>query len=195
MTVAEVMHEVKQDAAFYDQSGGGVTFSGGEPLAQPAFLRELLQAGQERGLHTTLDTCGYAAWHVLDSVREHLDLFLYDLKLMDDARHRAFTGVSNQRILENLRELSQRGHRLVLRVPVIPGINDDDENVRRLRAFVADLPSLDRVDLLAYHRIGRDKYGRLGRICPMPETDLPTGAWVDTIAQRLRQIDLDVNAT
>ncbi len=186
VTVAEVMEAIERDTAFYDQSGGGVTVSGGEPLAQPEFLRDLLRACQAQGLHTTLDTCGFAPWEALDSVREHVDLFLYDLKLMDDARHQKFTGVSNRSTLENLRRLSGEVHRLILRVPIIPGINDDEENLRAIAAFAADLPHLERVDLLPYHRIGRDKYRRLGRPCLMPETDPPSEARMDEIARMLK---------
>jgi pyruvate formate lyase activating enzyme len=192
VTVAEVMDAIERDTAFYDQSGGGVTISGGEPLAQPDFLRELLRACQARGLHTTLDTCGCAPWEALDSVRQYVDLFLYDLKLMDDERHRAFTGVSNRPILENLRRLSREGHRIVLRVPVIPGINDDEENLRAMRTFAADLPHLERVDLLPYHRIGRDKYQRLGKPCPMPETEPPSEARMAEIAQILGSFGVEI---
>jgi pyruvate formate lyase activating enzyme len=192
VTVAEVLDAIERDTAFYDQSGGGVTISGGEPLAQPDFLRELLRACQARGLHTTLDTCGCAPWEALDSVRQYVDLFLYDLKLMDDERHRAFTGVSNRPILENLRRLSREGHRIVLRVPVIPGINDDEENLRAMRTFAADLPHLERVDLLPYHRIGRDKYQRLGKPCPMPETEPPSEARMAEIAQILGSFGVEI---
>jgi pyruvate formate lyase activating enzyme len=192
MTVDQVMDEIDRDVAFYDQSGGGVTFSGGEPLAQPAFLHALLRACKARGLHTTLDTCGFASWDVLDGVREDVDLFLYDLKLMDWARHRDFTGVSNDPILENLRALSRRGHRIVLRVPIIPGINDDEGNLRQMATFAASLPSLERVDLLPYHRIGRDKYQRLGKVCPMPEVDPPTHERVAEIARLVRELGLQV---
>lgn len=194
VTVAEVMRELEQDSAFYDQSGGGVTISGGEPLSQPAFLNGLLQACQAIGLQTCLDTCGFAPWEVLEGVRRDVDLFLYDLKVMDDARHRQVTGVSNKPILRNLEELSRRGHRIVLRVPIIPGVNDDDENVRSMGAFAADLPSLEGVTLLSYHRIGRHKYTQLGMVCPMPEVEPPTDEYVARIAQRLRQFDLEVSA-
>jgi pyruvate formate lyase activating enzyme len=195
MTVDQVMEEVERDVVFYDQSGGGVTFSGGEPLAQPVFLRELLRACKTRGLHTTLDTCGYAPWEVLDDVRGDVDLFLYDLKLMDQARHRHFTGVSSEPILENLQELSRSGHHIVLRVPIIPGINDDAENLRQMGTFAASLPSLERIDLLPYHRIGRDKYRRLGKTCPMPETDPPSQARMEAIARTLRTFGLHVDLT
>jgi pyruvate formate lyase activating enzyme len=193
MTVGQVMEEIERDVVFYDQAGGGVTFSGGEPLAQPAFLRALLRACKAQGLHTALDTCGYAPWEVLDDIREDVDLFLYDLKLMDDARHWRFTGVSSKPILENLQHLSRCGHRIVLRVPIIPGVNDDEENLRQMGGFAADLPSLERIDLLPYHRIGRDKYQRLGRTCPMPETDPPSQARLVAIAEVLGEFQLPVS--
>ncbi len=185
MTVVEVMDAIERDSAFYDQSGGGVTFSGGEPLTQPIFLGELLRACKAAALHTTLDTCGFAHWDVVESVRADVDLFLYDLKLIDDVRHREVTGASNVRILENLRRLSRKGHRIVLRVPIIPGINDDEETVHAIGAFAAELPSLERVELLSYHRIGQSKYRQLGKICPMPETDPPSEDRMAEIARML----------
>jgi pyruvate formate lyase activating enzyme len=145
MTVAQVMTEIEKDIAFYEESGGGVTFSGGEPLQQRDFLLALLKGCKERGIHTAVDTSGFAAWETLDSVRQHVNLFLYDLKLMDDTRHQRFTGVSNELILRNLQMLSAHRHSILLRVPIIPGINDDDENIRQIGAFAATLPHLTPV--------------------------------------------------
>lgn len=190
MTVAQVMAEIERDRAFYDESGGGVTFSGGEPLSQPVFLLELLQACKEKEIHTALDTCGFSAWETLDSVREYVDLFLYDLKLIGDVRHRKFTGVSNQLILDNLQALSQRDHDIVLRLPIIPEINDDDENIRRAGAFAAALPRLERVDVLPYHKIGLEKYHRLGKTCALPETFPPSEERIAEIAEILRGFGL-----
>lgn len=195
MSVTEVLAEIERDSVFYDESGGGVTFSGGEPLSQAAFLRGILAAAKGAGLHTALDTCGFASWDVLESLRAHVDLFLYDLKLMDDVRHRESTGVSNELILENLLRLSQAGHRVILRVPVVPGVNDDEENLRRVGAFAADLPAVERLDLLPYHRIGRDKYRRLARPCSMPQVDPPSDAEMLEIAGMLRQFDLPIART
>ncbi len=163
MTVGQVMAEVERDVAFYDESGGGVTLSGGEPLAQWEFTLALLQACRARAIHTALDTCGFASWNVLDQMRPYVDLFLYDLKLMDDARHREVTGVPTGLILANLRALSECGHAIRLRVPVIPGINDDDESIHQIAAFAASLPRLDGIDLLPYHAIAADKYTRMNR--------------------------------
>jgi pyruvate formate lyase activating enzyme len=192
MTVAQVMAEIGRDVVFYDESGGGVTFSGGEPLSQPDFLLALLRACKQEEIHTALDTCGFSPWETLDRVREYVDLFLYDLKLMDDARHRKYTGVSNALILGNLQALSQRGHTIVLRVPVVPGINDDDEGIRRVGSFAAALPRLSRVDLLPYHHAGVEKYHRLNRVYGLPGTRPPTDERMAHIAHVLREFGLPV---
>lgn len=192
MTVAQVMAEIERDVAFYDESGGGVTFSGGEPLLQRDFLLALLQACQEREIHTTLDTCGFARWETLDNIRGYVDLFLYDLKLMDDARHREFTGVSNELILQNLQALSLRGHDIVLRVPIIPGINDDDENIHQVSALAAALPHLNRVDVLPYHQTGTEKYHRLNKIYNLSEVRPPSEGRMAEIAQVIRGFGLQV---
>ena len=163
MTVAQVMAEIERDIAFYDESGGGVTFSGGEPLWQRDFLADLLRACQEKDIHTAVDTCGFATWETVDSIREYADLFLYDLKLMDDARHQKFTAVSNELILSNLRALAEQGENIILRVPIIPGINDDDENIRQLGAFAATLPNVNQMSLLPYHPTAVEKYRLLRR--------------------------------
>ncbi|MFW6082685.1 MAG: glycyl-radical enzyme activating protein [Chloroflexota bacterium] len=193
MTCSELMNEIERDAPFYDQSGGGVTFSGGEPLCQPDFLREILQACKQRSLHTALDTCGSVRWRILDEIRDYVDLFLYDLKLMDDKRHRAVTGVSNTPILSNLRALSQHGHAIILRIPIIPGINDDRENIEAIGAFAARLNSAPHVDLLPYHQIGRHKYHQLEKKCPLPQTDPPGDEPLANIAQQLREHRLEVS--
>jgi pyruvate formate lyase activating enzyme len=192
MTVAQVMAEIERDIAFYDQSGGGVTFSGGEPLSQPGFLLVLLRASKEKEIHTAVDTCGFATWETLDSIRKHVDLFLYDLKLMDDARHRRFTGVSNELILKNLQRLSAQGHDIFLRVPIIPGINDDAENIRQIGTFAAALPRLNRVDILPYHRAAAEKYHRLSKVYGLPETHPPSDERMAEITQILRGFGLPV---
>jgi pyruvate formate lyase activating enzyme len=123
-------------------------------------LLALLRACQEQEIHTAVDTCGFAPWEVLDQIRAYVDLFLYDLKLMDDAKHRKLTGVSSELILRNLQMLSERGHDIFLRVPIVPGVNDDDENIRQIGTFAAGLPHLNRVDILPYHRAASNKYER-----------------------------------
>lgn len=182
MSVEQVLAVAERDRPFYEDSGGGVTLSGGEPLLQAAFAATLLAALKADGVSTALDTCGHAPWEAIERLRGDVDLFLYDIKLMDEERHRRFTGVGNRRILENLRALAERGHRIVLRFPVIPGVNDDDANVAAVVAFAAALPSLAGVDLLPYHRMGVDKYVRLDRTYRLLATDVPSAARLDAMA-------------
>ncbi|MBE9507355.1 MAG: glycyl-radical enzyme activating protein [Chloroflexi bacterium] len=192
VTPAQVMAQIEQDIPFYDESGGGVTFSGGEPLLQQGFLLALLRACQEQEIHTAVDTCGFAPWEVLDEIRAYVDLFLYDLKLMDDAKHRKLTGVSSELILRNLQMLSERGHDIFLRVPIVPGVNDDDENIRQIGTFAAGLPHLNRVDILPYHRAASNKYERLNRVYELPETRPPSNERLAEIAHILRGLGLHV---
>ena len=151
-TVVEVMEEVEKDVSFYDESKGGVTFSGGEPLMQPRFLTDLADACGDMGIHTALDTCGYAEPEILQGISSHIDLFLYDLKIIDDQKHISFTGVSNKLILENLRKLSRSGTEVVVRYPFIPHINDGEEDVSKLVTFISTLQSVQEVHVLPYHR-------------------------------------------
>jgi pyruvate formate lyase activating enzyme len=192
MTVAQVMDEIRRDVAFYDESGGGVTFSGGEPLMQPGFLRALLRACRREEIHTALDTCGYAPWDTLDAIRRTVDLFLYDLKLLDEARHREFTGASNALILSNVQALSQGGQEIILRVPVIPGVNDDEESSRQIGVFAASLPHLREVDLLPYHHTAIDKYERLGRAYALAGARPPSAMRMSAIAGVLQSFGLRV---
>ena len=192
MTVEAVMDAILRDVAFYDESGGGVTFSGGEPLLHGEFLLALLQACKNNGLHTILDTCGHAPTESLHAVHPYIDLFLYDLKMMDSERHRAVTGASNERIVQHLRLLSENGHRIILRIPIIPHINDDDANLDQIGALARELPGIERVDILGYHRIGSEKHARLGRSNPMPQTDPPSDERMAGIQQRLESYGLTV---
>lgn len=161
MTVAQVMQEVEKDIVFYDESGGGVTFSGGEPLMQPDFLLAALQACRRHNIHTALDTSGYGDAGTLMRISDDVDLFLWDLKIMDEGRHKDLTGVSNRLILENLKMLSYNGKPVVIRFSLIPGINDDDENLGKLGEFTSGLENVTRIDILPYHRAWVDKYKRL----------------------------------
>ncbi len=191
MTVEQVLAEVERDAVFYDESGGGVTFSGGEPLLQPDFLEALARDCRARGLHTALDTCGLAPWEVLDRVREHIRLFLYDVKLIDAERHCRYTGVSSALILENLRRLAGLGQRIVLRLPLVPGVNDDEANIRATGALAVEL-GIAEVDLLPYHRAGMEKYERLAMEYTLPEICPPAAEQVEAVAGMLRGFGLQV---
>jgi pyruvate formate lyase activating enzyme len=167
--VEALLGEIEKDRLFYDESGGGVTFSGGEPLRQEAFLNAMLRSCRLRDLHTVVDTSGHAPRSVMEKVAPLTDLFLFDLKLMDDTAHRRFTGASNQPILENLRLLDRLGRPFRIRVPMIPGVTDGEDNLRRIADFLEPLDSLQAVDLLPYHRIGEGKYRRMG----MPKPAMP----------------------
>jgi pyruvate formate lyase activating enzyme len=163
MSVNDLVTEIERDMLFYDQSGGGVTFTGGEPMFQREFLLETLLECKRQGIHTTLDTSGYAAWKGFESIYSLVDLFLYDLKLMDELKHKHYTSVSNQLILMNLEKLSRAKAHLIVRIPLIPGINDDDASLELFASFLAGLPSLDGIELMPYHEIGMAKYQALGK--------------------------------
>lgn len=172
VSVQEVMGEIEKDMIFHDESGGGVTFSGGEPLAQPDFLNALLEKCKENDIHITLDTCGHAAWKTLEKVWDKVDLFLYDLKIMEEKKHREYTGQSNRLILENLKKLAKKGKKILIRIPLIPGINEDEENIQASAEFIRSLGNIQEISLLPYHRLGKDKYKRLRRRNSFPSLDL-----------------------
>ena len=173
MTVDALMREIERDRLFFDESGGGVTFSGGEPLLQPTFLVNMVESASDAGIHVAVDTCGLGDTAVLMEVADYTDLFLFDLKIMDEQQHRRFTGASNSRILFNLERLSQRHRNIIVRFPLIPGVNDDEANVKAIGAFLASM-RLTRIDVLPYHRAGIAKYHRLQRDYPLPETQPPS---------------------
>ncbi len=161
-SVERVLSEIEKDVLFYDQSGGGVTVSGGEPLAQVPFVLSLLGACRRRRIHTAIDTCGYGDGCQLEAIAAAADLVLYDIKQMDDRRHRRLTGASNRTILENLRRVDRGGSRLWIRYPVIPDLNDAEADVRALGAFVSELANAEAIYLLPFHRGGESKRERLG---------------------------------
>lgn len=160
VSVREVMKEIEKDVIFYDESGGGVTFSGGEPLLQPEFLRNLLLACREKELHTIIDTSGYIPWASLEAIREYADLFYYDIKLIDTELHKIFAGTSNHIILSNLEKLLELGHKVVVRVALIPGITDTVENITGIRNYIAKLKGIGGISILPYNPVGEDKYRR-----------------------------------
>jgi pyruvate formate lyase activating enzyme len=185
MTVGDVMTEVEKDSVFYEESGGGVTFSGGEPLLQNRFLRALLLASKERGLHTAVDTSGFTSPATLEAICASTDLFLYDVKSMDDAVHRATTGVSGALVQGNLRRLASWGKKVIVRMPVIPGVNDDDRNIEATGRFIASLGNVVAIQLLPFHTIGADKYARLGVPFALQGTDAPSNDHMIRIAKSM----------
>jgi pyruvate formate lyase activating enzyme len=164
MTVADIVKEIEKDSLFFDQSGGGVTFSGGEPLGQAEFLTAVLKALGQLSVHRTVDTTGHAKTETLMRVAAHTDLFLYDLKHMDSQAHRQWTGVGNALILKNLQALVETGAKIWIRIPLIQGVNADSGNMRQTAAFLSSLPEAPLlVNLLPYHDIMAGKYEKLGQ--------------------------------
>lgn len=163
ISVENLLREVEKDSIFFDQSGGGVTFSGGEPLLQADFLEAALNALGQRSIHRVVDTTGHAATGTLLRVAAHTDLFLYDLKLMDSARHKRWTGVVNGLILKNLRCLAESGACYWVRIPLIAGVNADVDNLRKTADFLFSLPgNVPHVNLLPFHNMMANKYAKLG---------------------------------
>jgi pyruvate formate lyase activating enzyme len=190
MTVAEVLAEVLKDRMFYDDSRGGVTISGGEPLMQPLFLMELLAECRRERVHVALDTAGFAAWETLAEVAALVDLFLYDLKLLDDAEHERYTGVSNGSILENLVALGGVHNQIWVRIPLIPGVNDEPTHLEAMARFVADVAGVHRVCLLPYHKAGIHKAQRCGCTPRLDDTSHPTPEALGRASECFTQLGL-----
>ena len=191
MTIDEVMTEIEKDKIFYDQSGGGVTFSGGEPFAQADFLENMLEHCLQHDIHTVIETTGHAAPEVFQRVAQKADSILYDFKIMDNSRHRKFTGVGNDLILENLRWLAANHKHVELRFPVIPGINDDEENVLALAKLAKSL-HIRAVHLLPYHQSGLAKYRRLNRRYRLLKLAPPSEQQMADIRAKLKKAGVKV---
>jgi pyruvate formate lyase activating enzyme len=165
-TVAEVWEEVRRDRMFYEESGGGITVSGGEPLLRPAFVRELFELSRREGINSCIETCGFADQEALLEVIPVTDYFLFDLKHMDPEDHRKYTGQSNGKILRNAELLAERGADVLFRQPLIPGINDSIENIEATARFLAGLgKNAAKLELMPYHRMGQSKYQALNMPC------------------------------
>ncbi len=191
MDISQAMLEIEKDKIFYDESKGGVTFSGGEPLTQPEFLLELLTRCKRQGINTTVDTCGLANWDVLEKVMEVTDLFLYDIKHMDSILHKKYTGVSNELILDNLKKLAVYHGNVGIRIPIIPSINDTEENIIQTGEFISSL-KLRTVNILPYHNIASDKYLRLGEENRLIDLNPPSENWMKDISEKLKGFGLNV---
>lgn len=170
----EALSVILEDRAFYAESGGGATISGGEPLMQPAFTAELLRLLKSEGIHTALDTCGFASRAAVDAVLPHTDLFLYDMKAASEQVHISLTGQSNRPILENLRYISSLNRPIEIRIPFIPGMNDAE--ISGIAAILKDIPGITLVRVLPYHPFAASKYASLGMTYAMPETPRPDRA-------------------
>lgn len=192
MDVDEVMAEVLKDRIFYDESGGGVTLSGGEPLMQPTFVKSLLMACRAEDIATAVDTCGYADREDLLAIAPLTDLFLYDVKTLDDGRHLRETGVSNATILDNLQALSRLGANIWLRVPVVPDVNDDAQQLDAVARLAASIAGVQQVNLLPYHNLGTHKGEQLGAGGPPVAVRPPSAESMETLADRFREFGVPV---
>jgi len=157
ITVDELLNEIESDNIFYKTSSGGVTFTGGEPLLQIDFIEEILKKTYENNISSSVETCGNVPWENFERIIPYVDFFLYDLKHMDTKTHKKYTGSENNLIISNLRKLSEKTDNIILRIPLIPGINDDDSNIKGIIKLVSDL-NINEINLLPYHRLGIGKY-------------------------------------
>lgn len=192
MSVAELMKEVAKDEPFYDQSHGGVTLSGGEPLLQDAFAEDFLKACKRKGYHIAVDTCGAVPWRAIERVLPYVDLFLYDVKLLDNAKHERYTQAPNKLILSNLRRLAVLCADIWIRMPLIPGINDDPIHIHHVGELVCEL-GLKEVFLLPYHKMARAKYERLHLPYSLSSLEDPTEDVIAPLAGILRDQGLNVH--
>jgi len=192
LTALELLSEIKKDIPFYDTSGGGVTFSGGEPLMQAEFLVKILKLCGNEQIHRAVDTTGHASYETLMSVAEHTDLFLFDLKMMDSDKHKRYTGVSNRLIIDNLRHLARKGVDLIIRLPLIPGVNDDPENLDRTGAFLNGLSEVVKVDILPYHNLQNSKYFRFNMQHRTGNITQPSAEMLVIAKKRLENFGLEV---
>jgi len=184
MTVDEVMDIVIKDIGYYQNSGGGVTASGGEACSQPDFLSALFERCQKRGLHTTLDSCGFVASETLDPILAHVDLVLYDIKAIDPELHKKLTGVSNEIILKNAKLIVDKGISMIIRVPLIPENNATLENIQAIAKFAHDLGDIE-VNLLPYHRLGIGKYKSLDMEYPLENVKLLETEYIDSLFEKV----------
>jgi len=164
MSISEIIDSIEKERVFFDQSGGGVTFSGGEPLVHTRMLLGLLEECGKRGIHRAVDTAGNVSTETILNVARHTDLFLYDLKMMDSDLHRKWVSSANEKILHNLKALAATGAHIIIRIPLIGGVNDNDENIEHTAKFISELAGEKKpVHLLPYHNIAQNKYRKLGR--------------------------------
>ncbi|MDD6996019.1 MAG: glycyl-radical enzyme activating protein [Candidatus Borkfalkiaceae bacterium] len=174
VTVEEILPELLSDEPYYRRSGGGITLSGGEILAQPEFARDLLHACKDNGLHTAVESTANAPWENVAAILPYLDLYLMDIKHMNSAKHKEYTRAGNELILENAQKIARSGTELIIRTPVVPTFNDTAEEIRAISRFAASLPGVKEHHLLPYHRLGQDKYAGLNRKYALKDIEPPT---------------------
>jgi len=193
MEVDQLVEKLLRDMPFYEESEGGVTFSGGEPLMQHEGLLQLLEACHTHGLHTCVDTSGYASWEQFEKILPFTDLFLFDLKNMDPELHMKYTGVDNEIILNNAEKLLENGSRLIFRIPVIPGINTSESEVSAFIRFLKErAEKMTEVHLLPYHRIAGNKYRRLHKKQFLADVPEPDQSMMFQLKEEFKQTGLEV---
>jgi pyruvate formate lyase activating enzyme len=194
VSAEKVVNEVEQDSAFYHRSGGGVTLSGGEPTMQPEFATEILKGSLERGFHTAIETCGYVEWDILDKMLPYLDLIYIDIKHMSSDRHKELTGVGNDLILENIKRIDEADAKLdlIVRIPVIPDVNDSAENIRKTAEYVDRLRGVERIELLPYHRYGLLMYSVIFRDYALNRVGSPSEEHLNDLKNIIRTYDIPV---
>ena len=192
-TIEELLDRLKKDIPFYEESGGGVTVSGGEPLSQPKFTLQLLKGLKELGINTALDTTGHATWEFIEQVMPYTHLFLYDLKHMDSEQHRIVIGVKNDLILENAKKIAEAGGKMQIRIPVIPSFNDSEENIRITGEFCKSLgDGVTLIQLLPYHNLGAMKYQRIDDSKQVLEAAPPSDQRIQSLKEILDDMGLPV---
>ena len=184
LAVEEILAEVLKDKPFYDSSDGGITLSGGEPLAQFPFSLDLLKNAKKNGVHTAMETCGYTEKSKILAIAAYTDLFLFDCKETDSMLHKKYTGVGNEMILDNLKALSDNGHKIILRCPIIPGFNDRPGHFKEIANIANKLDGIEHVEIEPFHRLGESKYAALGRNCA--DIKIPDDAAVDEWIEQIR---------
>ncbi len=192
LTVEQVMGFIERDSAYYRNSGGGVTFSGGEPTAQPDFLALCLQRCQDKGIHTVLDTCGLAKWSVFEAILPYVDLVLFDVKHMDSGKHKQFTGVGNELILGNLKRISQSGRPIWVRIPLIPDHTDSRESLGQIAEFIRTLEGIEKVSLLPYNTASGAKYVSIGKQYALEDSGVYPRERATALAEMLSRLGLQV---
>jgi pyruvate formate lyase activating enzyme len=188
VSAGQLIEQVLRDRRYFERSGGGLTLSGGEPLVQPEFSRQLLFGAKAHGLHTCLDTCGHVPFGHFERVLGLVDLFLYDLKETDPQRHKQYTGVDHGLILENLDRLAASDARIILRCPIIPGHNDRDDHFKRIAELAGSHPAVDRINLMGFHPYGSGKGEQIGRRSEMPPTEAVDRDTLERWIDRVRQL-------
>lgn len=193
VTVEEVMVELRKDIPFYENSGGGITLSGGEPMFQHKFALAILKQCKIEGLHTAIDSSGQASWQIYEKVLPYVDLVLYDIKHIDSEKHKVYTGVSNRLILENLKRIGEYDVPVEIRMPIIPGINDAKDYITRAAKFLTGMKNITRVELLPYHKLGGSKYTRLEKEYKLQDLEPPEVEKMNEIAEWISSFGLKVH--